>query len=257
MFPNAWLAGHYVGRVAMTCSTAGQDTFTVFDGHCAFVGSCILQQAPAAELHVRHVLTARRRFGLGRRRRDRRNRADRSGCGEPVLRGVLTDDNTRADGLGSRGEAVQSPRPSSWQRPGTTETSTSFRLSWCTRASDRTRRRIRPRSRTSSASAHSTRTGNLRRSPRIRRRGFRIAGTRRRAHRSVRAGHGHRRTHGQEPARYLDSKLVSFPGTAIWAGCSFAAGIVSGAIAARTVPGRRSARQALEALLAPRSGPTG
>ncbi len=28
----------------------------MFDGHCAFVGSCILQQAPAAELHVRPVL---------------------------------------------------------------------------------------------------------------------------------------------------------------------------------------------------------
>ena len=34
----------------------GQGTYTIFDGHCAFVGSCILQQAPAAEIHVRHVL---------------------------------------------------------------------------------------------------------------------------------------------------------------------------------------------------------
>jgi subtilisin family serine protease len=51
-----------------------------------------------------------------------------------------------------------------------------------------------------------------------------------------------------------DSKLVPFNGTAVWEGCSFAAGVVSGAIAARTVPGRRSARQVLEELLNPDPG---
>jgi hypothetical protein len=42
---------------------------------------------------------------------------------------------------------------------------------------------------------------------------------------------------------------VSFSGTANWAGCSFAAGVVTGVIAARTEPGRRSARQALDELM--------
>lgn len=31
----------------------GQGSFTGFDGHCALVDPCILQQAPAAEIHVR------------------------------------------------------------------------------------------------------------------------------------------------------------------------------------------------------------
>ena len=33
--------------------------FTEFDGHCTFVASCILQQAPAATLYLRHVLDHR------------------------------------------------------------------------------------------------------------------------------------------------------------------------------------------------------
>ncbi len=57
--------------------------------------------------------------------------------------------------------------------------------------------------------------------------------------------------HKDKDGNILDSKPVFFPGTAIWGGCSFAAGVVSGAIAAGTVPGRRSARQALEDLLHP------
>jgi len=40
-----------------------------------------------------------------------------------------------------------------------------------------------------------------------------------------------------------------FEGVARWSGSSFAAALVSGAIAARTVPGRTSARAAWEALL--------
>jgi hypothetical protein len=45
------------------------------------------------------------------------------------------------------------------------------------------------------------------------------------------------------------SKTTRFDGIANWAGCSFAAGVVTGVIAARTEPGRRSARQALDELM--------
>ncbi len=55
MFPDPWLTGRYVARPDDILNPE-QRRFTVFDGHCAFVGSCILQQAPAAEIHVRSVL---------------------------------------------------------------------------------------------------------------------------------------------------------------------------------------------------------
>jgi membrane-anchored mycosin MYCP len=55
--------------------------------------------------------------------------------------------------------------------------------------------------------------------------------------------------HRDRNGQVLDSRRVYFPGRAVWEGCSFAAAIVSGAIAAGTVPGRRSARQALDELL--------
>jgi hypothetical protein len=39
MFPDAWLTGRYIARPEYLLDP-GQDSFTVFDGHCAFVGSC-------------------------------------------------------------------------------------------------------------------------------------------------------------------------------------------------------------------------
>jgi hypothetical protein len=47
----------------------------------------------------------------------------------------------------------------------------------------------------------------------------------------------------------IGEKSVSFDGKAEWEGNSFAAAVVTGEIAAGTLPGRRSARQALEDLL--------
>src|SRR5262249_32838941 len=49
-------------------------------------------------------------------------------------------------------------------------------------------------------------------------------------------------------------ELTQFDGAAVWEGNSFAAAIVTGEIAARTLPGRRSAREALEELLHPPKG---
>jgi subtilisin family serine protease len=57
--------------------------------------------------------------------------------------------------------------------------------------------------------------------------------------------------HKDKDGKVLDAKPVQFPGWATWAGCSFAAAVVSGAIAAGTVPGHRSAREALAELLHP------
>jgi hypothetical protein len=55
--------------------------------------------------------------------------------------------------------------------------------------------------------------------------------------------------HKDKDGHSVAKKVVLFSGTAVWEGCSFAAAVVSGAIAARTVPGQRPARQALEELL--------
>ncbi|HEY1574788.1 MAG TPA: S8 family serine peptidase [Pseudonocardiaceae bacterium] len=52
----------------------------------------------------------------------------------------------------------------------------------------------------------------------------------------------------------LDNTTDVFSGYASWSGTSFAAATVSGAIAARTVPGKVSAREALRALLAEPDG---
>jgi len=57
MFPDPWLTGRYIASPEDILDPE-QGHFTVFDGHCAFVSSCILRQAPAAEIHVRPVLGA-------------------------------------------------------------------------------------------------------------------------------------------------------------------------------------------------------
>ena len=58
LFPAKTLTGHYIARPDDLLNP-GQGKFTMFDGHCAFVSSCILKQAPAAELHLHHVLDSR------------------------------------------------------------------------------------------------------------------------------------------------------------------------------------------------------
>jgi membrane-anchored mycosin MYCP len=52
----------------------------------------------------------------------------------------------------------------------------------------------------------------------------------------------------------MDGTKAQFDGYATWSGTSFATAITSGAIAARTVRGRVTARQALAELLAERDG---
>jgi membrane-anchored mycosin MYCP len=55
LFRHETLDDHYVGRDDDLLDP-GQDTFTEFEGHCTFVASCILRQAPHAQLYLRHVL---------------------------------------------------------------------------------------------------------------------------------------------------------------------------------------------------------
>jgi membrane-anchored mycosin MYCP len=55
LFPAKILAGHYIARPSDLLDPE-QGEFTMFDGHCAFVSSCILREAPAAELHVYYML---------------------------------------------------------------------------------------------------------------------------------------------------------------------------------------------------------
>jgi hypothetical protein len=52
----------------------------------------------------------------------------------------------------------------------------------------------------------------------------------------------------KEPAAGIDQSAPLLTGTAVWSGTSFAAAAVSGKLAAHTVPGVRSAREALNDL---------
>jgi subtilisin family serine protease len=54
-----------------------------------------------------------------------------------------------------------------------------------------------------------------------------------------------------EAGKPTEVKAVPFKGTAKWSGTSFAAAAVSGKLAAHTIPGVRSAREALNDLLQP------
>jgi hypothetical protein len=62
LYEHHRLAGHYFvgdGDGDHDLLPAGQHEYTEFDGHAAFVASCILQQAPQAEIHLRPVLDDR------------------------------------------------------------------------------------------------------------------------------------------------------------------------------------------------------
>jgi hypothetical protein len=94
LFPAKILAGHYIARPSDLLDP-GQDEFTMFDGHCAFVSSCILRQAPAAELHVYYMLDSE---GNGSAWDAAKAMAQMAHDGLDVVNlsfgGFLTDDNT-------------------------------------------------------------------------------------------------------------------------------------------------------------------
>jgi Subtilase family len=239
LFPHESLTGHYVGRAADILSPA-QPVFTEFDGHCTFVASCILQQAPAATLYLRHVLDHR---GDGTVWEAAAGIAELISLDLDVVNlsfgEYMTDDDSAPMVLdaairrfgrdtvvvaaaGNNGD-VNGSRPSDVPA-GVTPSTTSY-----------------PAALPEVVGVGAIDADNKRApftpdpAPWI---SLLARGT------DLNAAY----LRGEvRPAH--QSKTVRFDGIANWAGCSFAAGVVTGVIAARTEPGRRSARQALDELM--------
>jgi hypothetical protein len=239
LFPHESLTGHYVGRAADILSPA-QPVFTEFDGHCTFVASCILQQAPAATLYLRHVLDHR---GDGTVWEAAAGIAELIPLDLDVVNlsfgEYMTDDDSAPMVLdaairrfghdtvvvaaaGNNGD-VNGSRPADVPA-GVTPSTTSY-----------------PAALPEVVGVGAIDADNKRApftpdpAPWI---SLLARGT------DLNAAYlrGEVRTAHQ-------SKTTRFDGIANWAGCSFAAGVVTGVIAARTEPGRRSARQALDELM--------
>jgi hypothetical protein len=239
LFPHESLTGRYVGRAADILSPA-QPVFTEFDGHCTFVASCILQQAPAATLYLRHVLDHR---GDGSVWEAAAGIADLISLDLDVVNlsfgEYMTDDDSAPMVLdaairrfgrntvvvaaaGNNGD-VNDSRPSDVPA-GVTPSTTSY-----------------PAALPEVVGVGAIDADN-KRAPftpdpapwiSLLARGTDLNAAYLRG--EVRLPH--------------QSKTTRFDGIANWAGCSFAAGVVTGVIAARTEPGRRSARQALDELM--------
>jgi membrane-anchored mycosin MYCP len=247
IYPNEWLTGGYIAR-REDILNRDQASYTMFDGHCAFVASCILQEAPAAEIHVRKVLDCQ---GDGSAWEAAVAMAEIAQAGMDVVNlsfgEYLTDDSTApmvfrsavkkfssetvvVAAAGNNGDVKSLP-------------------------ADRVHQGLEPNSASYPAAlADVVGVGALDLG------GNRAAFTPKDAPWIALLAPGVGLTgayvrgkvnieHKDKDRKPLDSKDVLFTGNAIWEGCSFAAGVVSGTIAARTVPGRRSARQALEELL--------
>lgn len=252
LFPDAWMTGSYIARPGDLLDP-DQGTYTMFDGHCAFVGSCILRQAPAAEIHVHSVLDSK---GDGSAWDAAVAMAELARTGVDVVNLSLgefrTDDGTVpmvfetavkrfspetvvVAAAGNNGNVKElSPE---MVHEGITTNSASY----------------------PAALVDVVGVGALDESGKLAAftpdpapwiallaPGVGLTGAYVKGNVVI--------EHKDKDGKILDSKLVPFKGTAKWQGCSFAAGVVSGAIAARTVPGRRSARQALEELLDPDPG---
>jgi hypothetical protein len=252
MFPGPSLTGRYIAR-SQDILDPGQEQFTVFDGHCAFVTSCIVEQAPAAEIHVRTVLGS---DGDGSAWDAAVAIAEMAETGVDVVNlsfgEYRTDDDAapmvlrtavkRLDpgtvvvaAAGNNGDVDS--LPAQFVPRGLKANSVSYPAALPdvvgVGALDRN-------GDLASFTPHPAPWIRLL-APGVGLTGAYVRGT-------VLIEHKDR------DGKVVDAKPVRFPGWAIWGGCSFAAAIVSGAIAARTVPGRRSARQALDELFHPDQG---
>jgi hypothetical protein len=254
IFPDPRLTGRYIAD-PRDILDPGQDQFTVFDGHCAFVSSCILRQAPAAEIHVRPVLGS---DGDGSAWDAAIAITEMAAAGVDVVNlsfgEYRTDDDSapmvlrtavkRLDpgtvvvaAAGNNGDVDN--MPAAFVPPGLKANSVSYPAALPdvvgVGALDRNGDRA-------AFTPHPAPWIRLL-APGVGLDGAYVRGT-------VLIEHKDRN------GKVVDSKPVRFPGRATWEGCSFAAALVSGAIAARTVPGRRSAHQGLDELLHPaRGGP--
>ena len=252
IFPNKSLTGHYIAGPNDVLDP-NKRRFTMFDGHCAFVASCILQRAPAAELQVRHVLNSQ---GIGWAWDVAVAIAEMAQSGLDVvnlsLGEFLTDDDSAPMVLetavkrfsqdtvvvaaaGNNGDAKELTRE--LVHEGVKPNSASYPAALPdvvgVGALDQDGKRA------AFTPAPAPWIALL--APGVGLTGAYVDGD---------VTIQHKNKHGQ----VTSSKKVHFDGTATWEGCSFAAGIVSGELAARTVPGRRAARQALAELLRPEPG---
>jgi membrane-anchored mycosin MYCP len=247
LFPDPRLSGHYIARAEDLLDPA-QELFTMFDGHCAFVGSCILGQAPAAELHLRPVLDS---ANDGSAWDAAVAIAEIAQMGVDVVNlsfgEIHTDDNSAPMVLehavrrfgpetvvvaaaGNNGDIRHLPADLVLDglEPGTASYPAALEDVIGVGALDRNGSRA-------AFTPHPAPWVALL-AP-----GVGLTGAYVRGMVTI--------EHQDRTGRVLDSKPVSFPGTATWQGCSFAAGVVSGAIAAGTVPGHRSSREVLNELL--------
>lgn len=252
MFPDESLTGRY---------TAGPDDllrpdegpFTMFDGHCAFVGSCILKRAPAAELYVRHVLDSQ---GNGSAWEAAVAMAEMAQIGLDVMNlsfgEFLTDDDTAPMVLET---AVKRFSPETVVVAAAGNNGDVSNL-----PAELVHEGVKPNSASYPAALPDVvGVGALAQD------GKRAAFTPDPAPWIALLAPGVGLTgayvkgdvmieHKNKDGEVISKNCVPFDGAAIWEGCSFAAGIASGEIAARTLPGRWPARQALENLLRPDPG---
>jgi membrane-anchored mycosin MYCP len=236
LYPDPRLAGRYVGRDA-DLLPATQHEFTEFAGHAAFVASCILQQAPQAELQLRHVLDD---HGDGSAWDAAVGVAELAQAGPDVVNlsfgEFMTDDGTAPMVLDaavrqfSRDTVVVASAGNNGAAPavglpaGVTARTASYPAALPTVVGVGA---VDPENKPARFTPPDVPWISLLA------RGVDVVGA------------------------YVDGKVtlprhdhpVAFHGTANWAGCSFAAGVVTGVIAARTVPGQRSAREALDDLM--------
>ena len=237
LFPHETLDGRYITDPGDIL--ASSKAYSEFDGHATFVASCIVRQAPAAGLYARSVLG---RDGDGSAWDAAVGIADLVPLGLDVVNlsfgEYMTDDDAAPMVLdaairlfgrdtvvvasaGNNGDP-DGPRPSGLPE-GVTPDTTSYPAALpgvvgvgaCTTKNHRAKFTPHPAPWISLlARGVDINAAYLRGEVRL------------------------------PPAK----KPTRFEGFANWAGCSFAAGVVSGIIAARTIPGQRSAREALAEL---------
>ena len=244
LFPHESLTGHYVGRAADILSPS-LPVFTEFDGHCTFVASCILRQAPGATLYLRHVLDE---HGDGSAWGAAAGIADLVPQGLDVVNlsfgEYMTDDDSTPMVLdaairlfgrdtvvvaaaGNNGNVNGSRGPD--VPAGVTPSTTSYPAALPDVVGVGA---VDLDNKPAPFTPHPAPWISL------------LA-------LGVDLNAAYLRGLVRLPQENKDpkGKLTEFEGVANWAGCSFAAGVVSGVIAARTEPGRRSAREALDELV--------
>ena len=253
LFRHETLADHYVGRDDDLLDR-GQDEFTEFEGHCTFVASCILRQAPEAQLYLRHVLE---RQGDGSAWDAAVGIAEMAQAGLDVVNlsfgEFMTDDDAAPMVLEA---AVRRFGPETVVVAAAGNNGDATRL-----LPGRVPPGVTAETKSYPAALPNVigvgaidEDGDLapftpRPAPWISlyTRGTDLNAAYLRGMVSVATG-------GMAADGTACTRQEKFDGAANWAGCSFAAGIVTGVIAAGVIPGRRSARDVLYGLLHPDPG---